>query len=496
MLRRTILFSAVLSTLLPAAFAADEFKPTLRPLVRVVDLDVGESADVTLCDGSEARIKLLDLRESLDSVTSAVRKAEVTVDVNGQRVTLVSATYHLPTTVGEVQIDCSITKGYNEKGRASSWGLEKAARLRLWPAGSPWVAPGTFGYPVKQKWFATDTQMANDPVFVDGGERADKTSVYYHSGLDFGGSEGMVDVVAATDGLVVAAAESVLDGYKQDTPVSPRYDVVYLLDSRGWYYRYSHLKTIDKSILPGRVVKMGDPIGVLGKEGGSGGWSHLHFEIKSRQPSGLWGTQEGYAFLWQAYRQQHDPKLIAVSRPHHLIWTGETVTLDATKSWSASDAIVSYEWRFEDGSTAAGPTPERTYNTPGQYSEILKVTDTAGQVAYDFAVVIVYDRDHPERIVPTVHANYVPTLGIRVGEPITFKARSFNVKDATEVWDFRDGSPRVKVHSDGNAVKHAPDGYAVTTHRFQKAGDYVVRVESANRFGVKAVGHLHVQVLP
>lgn len=141
--------------------------------------------------------------------------------------------------------------------------------------------------------------MANDPVYVDGGERADKRSIYYHSGLDIGGSEGLVEVIAATDGLVVSVGDVVFDGHKQDTPVSPRYDVVYLLDGRGWYYRYSHLKEIDKTIVPGRIVTRGDRIGLLGQEGGSGGWSHLHFEIKSRQPSGKWGRQEGYAFLWE-----------------------------------------------------------------------------------------------------------------------------------------------------------------------------------------------------
>ena len=42
---------------------------------------------------------------------------------------------------------------------------------------------------------------------------------------------------------------------------------------------------------------MGQKLGVLGKEGGSGGWTHLHFDITKRQPSGLWGIEEGYAFL-------------------------------------------------------------------------------------------------------------------------------------------------------------------------------------------------------
>ena len=89
-------------------------------------------------------------------------------------------------------------------------------------------------------------------------------------------------------------------GY-DETPVKPRYDVVYLLDARGWYYRYSHLHTIDPAIKPGAKVKMGQRVGLLGKEGGSGGWSHLHFDITGRQPSGKWGIIEGYAFLWEAY---------------------------------------------------------------------------------------------------------------------------------------------------------------------------------------------------
>ncbi len=150
---------------------------------------------------------------------------------------------------------------------------------------------------------------------------------------------------------------------------------------------------------------MGERIGVLGKEGGSGGWSHLHFEIKSRQPSGKWGTQEGYAFLWEAYQRQYKPKLIAVARPHHLVWTGEEVTLDATKSWSASGRITKYEWQFGDGSSGVGSQVKRTYHTPGRHSEVLKITDDQGNVAHDFAIVLVVDRDHPDRRVPTIHPN-------------------------------------------------------------------------------------------
>ena len=476
--------------------ARDDPPDTIQPLLRTVDLQIGESAQVELCDGSQATVKLIDLQETRDEVCFAVRRAAVTVEVNGQRVTLVSASYHLPRVIGNVQIDCPITKGYTENGSPNFWGLDKDVRLRLWPVGSPLLRPETFTYPVKQKWFATDTQMANDPVYVDGHERAGKRKIYYHSGLDIGASEGLVEVVAATNALVISAGDVVLKDHKRDTPVSPRYDVVYLLDLRGWYYRYSHLKEIDKNVLPGRIILQGDRIGLLGKEGGSGGWSHLHFEIKSRQPSGKWGTQEGYAFLWEAYQQQYKPPVLAVARPHHVIFGGDKVTLDGSRSWSESGKIASYQWQLHDGSSAATSRVERTYVKPGRYSEVLQVTDEAGNVAYDFAVVVVLDREHPDRRIPSIHPNYHPTTGIRPGDPITFKVRTFNTTVGKEVWDFGDGGSPVEVQSDGNAVKLAPNGYAVTTHRYDKPGDYIVRVTRSNEHGVAAVGHLHVRVEP
>ena len=156
--------------------------------------------------------------------------------------------------------------------------------------------------------------------------------------------------------------------------------------------------------------------------------------------------------------------------------------------------VASYKWQCDDGSTIVGRQVKRAYDKPGRYSEVLRISDDAGNVAYDFAIVIVVDRDNPERRIPTIHPNFYPTTGIHPGDPVTFKVRTFNTTAGKEVWDFGDGSPKVEVQSDGNAVKLAPDGYAVTTHRFEKPGDYVVRVDRANEFGVTAVGHLHVHV--
>ncbi|MBM3334470.1 PKD domain-containing protein [Candidatus Sumerlaeota bacterium] len=499
--RSTVLVSLIIVLLATArtdCYSADLPKPTVKPLSVAVDLNVGESQEVTLSDGKKATVKLVGLDETRDTVCDAVREARVKVEVNGQAVTLVSATYHLPVTVGDVQIDCTITRGYSKNSNSDPWGLDKDARLRLWPAGSPWIQPGTFAYPAKQRWFASDTQMSNDPVYVDGGERPGPRKVYYHWGLDIGGAEGMVEVVSATDGLVVSAGTEALPEYGEgsDTPVRARYDVIYILDNRGWFYRYSHLYSFDPAVKAGVRVKMGQKIGTLGKEGGSGGWSHLHFDITARQPSGKWGTEEGYAFLWGAYLREYSPKIIAVARPHHLAWTGEKVRLDGSRSWGASGKISRYEWTFGDGTKASGPVVERVYDKPGSYREILKVTDDKGNFAYDFAAVQVLDKTNPKQLPPTIHAVYYPTLGIKAGDPVTFKVRTFRTTYGNETWDFGDGTPPVSVKSDGNVKPLAKDGFAVTTHSFAKPGDYLVSVERSNELGMKAIGRLHVNVEP
>lgn len=475
------------------SLAAGPPEPTQRPLLRAIDLEAGESAQVELSDGTKASVTLIAVHEVRDAIRSAVREARVELTVNGQRATLISATYHLPATVGGVQVDCPITKDYLAQSTEDHWGLQKTARLRLWPARSPWLRPGTFVYPVRQRWFASSTQMANEPVYVDGGENPASRSIYYHSGLDIGGAEGLIDVLSATDGLVVSAATDALEGYA-DTPAAPRYDVVYVLDDQGWYYRYSHLQSIDPAIKPGSRVKMSQRIGVLGKEGGSGGWSHLHFEIVARQPSGRWGTQEGYAFLWEAALREQQPEVVAVARPHHFVWTGQHVTLDASRSWSRSGPIVSWDWVFTDGSTASGSRVDRVFEEPGSYSEILKVADAQGHVSYDFAIVQVLDKNHSDRLPPTIHAAYAPTQEIHPGDPVTFKVRTFRTTAGSEQWDFGDGTPPVRVHSDGNVRPLAKDGYAATVHRFDRPGDYLVRVHRANEQGLQATGRLHVRV--
>ena len=173
---------------------------------------------------------------------------------------------------------------------------------------------------------------------------------------------------------------------------------------------------------------------------------------------------------------------------------GQKVTLDGTRSWSAAGPIASYEWTCTDGTTAGGARVERTYDCPGTYSEILKITDARGDVDYDFAVVQVVDAANPKLLPPTIHATYAPTFGIRPGAVVTFKVRTFRTTAGEERWDFGDGNPVVRVRSDGNVKPRAIDGYAETVHRYTQPGHYVVRVERSAKDGSKATAHLQVRV--
>src|SRR4051812_11702004 len=111
----------LLAALLLATTALAE--TTRPPLFKTVDLNLGETADLTLTNGSKATLKLLRLDERRDTMSHAVREAIVQVEVNGQPITLTSATYNLPQTIAGVQVDCPITRGYLSNSSEDHWAL-------------------------------------------------------------------------------------------------------------------------------------------------------------------------------------------------------------------------------------------------------------------------------------------------------------------------------------------------------------------------------------
>lgn len=474
----------------------------------VVDLSAGESATVTLSNGRTATVELLGIMSTPDAVRGAIREASARLRVNGSQMTIGCGNYRVPADAPGVRVDCTVTSAYTHGALRNPWALDKDARIRLWPAGAALLDTENFVYPVRQKWFANDTQMANEPTFVDGGEEPG-TAVYYHSGLDFGGCEGMTEVLAATAGKVIQLGDKVLKGYEK-YPLEPRYESIYVLGEYGWVYRYSHLTKIEPAVTLGGEVEKGQRLAFVGKEGNSGGWAHLHFEIYAKQPSGRWGTEEAFAYVMEAYVTQFRSPLLAVARPHKIAYVGEPVTLDARRSLAPDGGIARIEWTFSDGTRAEGPTQRRVYEAPGTYSEVAFVEDNDWNADYDFTVVQVYDANRPDLRPPTIHAAYHPTIGIKPGTRVTFKVRSFNAQSGEEIWDFGDGSQKVTTASKSAfawnnkwfqelgltkpEIMLAADGYASVEHTFAGPGRYLVRVERTGDEELKAVAHLDVDV--
>ena len=85
-------------------------------------------------------------------------------------------------------------------------------------------------------------------------------------------------------------------------------------------------------------------------------------------------------------------------------------------------------------------------------------------------------------------------MGIRPGDAVTLKGRTFGTRHGEETWDFGDGGPAVTTRSDGNAVPLAKEGYVTLTHRYSKPGTYLVRVERTDAHGQKGVGYVFLEV--
>ncbi len=469
------------------AFLSLFFVLTLSAIAQpvIVDMAIGETYQFTLPDGSVKNIEFNSVKEEVDPIRKAVRRALVKIHVDGEQATLETALYTMPKIINGVKIDCALTKGFTaNSSHGNAWGFpdDKDARLRFWAPEQPLFKPGRMGYPVKQRWFASDTQMANEPAYVNAADAPERKQIYYHYGYDFGGYDMMVPVVAATDGRVMSAGDEFLPEVADLDHIRPRYDVIYIRDDAGWTYRYSHHHAILPHIKPGVRVRKGEWIGVLGKEGASGGWAHLHFGVHA--PNG--NIAYAYPFIVDAYLQENPGALLAVARPHKFAVVRAPVRLDGSNSICDGGSIESYEWQFTDGETASGPVVYREYAKPGVYSEILRVKDNQGRQAVDFAVVQVIDPDNPVKLAPpSINVAYWPTTEIKPNQEVFFKARTFRSEGGSEIWDFGDGS---------FGKTKSNDEYATVSHHYKEPGAYIVTVRRRSANGTTAVARVYVIV--
>jgi hypothetical protein len=451
-----ILMTGVAVAHLGAATPEDDLNRLIRPYStqQIVVLDAGETFAFKLKSGAERAIRLVSVREHRDSVINLVRRADVRVQIDGRAVDLLCAPYVMPTEAAGLRIQADTTAG---------WGnVPKQVQLSVWDAADPIVDTTRFGFPLRDfRLFSQGTQAYNEPVHLGAGDGDPDGQRFYHDyGFDQAGFEGREEVVCAAEGTVVAFWPS-------------REDLCSVLvrDRGGVVWEYGHLCAVAPEIVLGASLARGRKIGILGRTGPSGNFTHLHLGTSlSRDDAGADRPNRRlnlYPWLVAAYQAQHPKGLFAVARPHHACLTGETVLLDGSNSLAfGGSRIVEWRWTLPDGRTVKHAKAETQFDRPGAYVAALWVKDDQGAEDMDFCQVKAFSKSDPEKAMPHIFMTCTPTQDVRPDQPVTFRFWFQGEGGGPIAVDFGDGSRLADYES-----------YAEVRHAFKTPGIHVVTAQ-------------------
>jgi len=416
---------------------------------RFIYLDPGDDRAFRLKDGTERRIHLVSVKEYDDPVIHLTRRAEVKVEIDGQPITLTCAPYTMPTETHGLRIQADTT---------SAWlAIPKRVQLSLWDASEPVVDASLFCFPLPgYRLFSQGMQAYNEPVHL-GDRDGDPVGQRFHHnyGVDFAGYEGRQKVLSCIDGVVVQT--------------NPDEGDLCIRDDRGFVLYYGHLDSILSEIKVGASVKRGQWVGMLGRRGASGNFSHLHvgaFLSESAMAEGrLCRNLNLYPWLVAAYQKDSGAGLFAVAGPHVAALAGDEVLFDGSNSMALKSNITSFRWWFHDGTSADGPQVRKAYDKPGCYAATLWVKDDRGGIDVDSCTVKVFSRAAPEDVIGTLFVTYIPSAGIDVNEPVNFR-----------IWPQGREAENIEVHwGDGTFIQgYRP--YSAITHKFTTSGVHIVTV--------------------
>lgn len=455
----TICIPGILITPIQVFGAGDGDQAALDALVKkyskqcIFSLNPGESYLFRLKNGIGRTIRLVSITEHKDSAINVIRRADVAVEIDGKPLTMVCAPYVMPTVVNGLRIQADTTSGWVD--------MPKRVQFSAWDASDPVVDTSCFSFPIRDyRLFSHGTQAFNEPVHLGQGDGDPAGQKFYHSyGMDMAGYEGSEDVISATEGDVIFFWPS-------------REDLcsVVIQDAGGFTWEYAHLSSILPEIILGAHVKQGQRIGVLGKTGPSGNFSHLHlgsFLSRADMEAGKENKRLNlYPWLVSAYQAAHPKSVYAVARPHHVALTGEKVVLDGSNSIAFGTKITGWKWFLPDGRTIHGPRAEIVFDKPGSYVATLRVKGKDGLEDVDFCQVRVYSKAAPEQHMPTIFMSCTPTGNIQVDQPVKFRFWFQGENPGSISIDFGDGT---------RLTGYKP--YEMVSHSFTKPGIHIVTAE-------------------
>jgi hypothetical protein len=413
---------------------------------RFVYLDIGESCAFQLKNGTEKQVSLLSVKEYEDPVIHLIRWADVKIEINGKLVELTCAPYVMPLEAEGLRIQADTTSAWLK--------IPKRIQLSLWDASDPIVDTNLFCFPLPgYRLFSHGVQAYNEPVHLGDRDGDPQGQRFYHNyGVDLAGYEGRQKVLSCISGVVVQT------DHEQGS--------LSIRDDRGFILNYGHLNSILSGIKVGSPVKQGQWVGMLGRRGASGNFSHLHvgayLSDSAMDADRSSRNLNLYPWLVAAYQKESGTNLYSVARPHKTALTGDKVLFDGSNSMSFKSNIASFKWEFHDGTSANGPMAEKVYDKPGCYIAALWVNNIRGDVDVDFCKVKVYSRSAPEDVIPTLFVTYYPSSEVYVDEPVNFR-----------VWPQGMEVENVQIEFGDGTVVRDYRAYSAITHKFNKPGIYV-----------------------
>jgi murein DD-endopeptidase MepM/ murein hydrolase activator NlpD len=416
---------------------------------RFVYLDPGQTCTFRLKDGTEKRLTLVSVKEYEDSVIHLIRRAEVKVEIDGRPVELTCAPYVMPTKIGGLKIQADTT---------SAWlNIPRRVQFSLWDASDPIVDTSLFCFPLPgYRLFSHGMQAYNEPVHLGDRDGDPQGQRFYHNyGVDLAGYEGRQKVLSCISGSVVRT--------------DPGQGSLFIRDDRGFILYYGHLDSILSGIKVGSAVSRGQWVGMLGKRGASGNFSHLHvgtyLSESAMNMDRLIRNLNLYPWLVATYQHESGTNLYAVARPHKTALTGDKVLFDGSNSMSFKSNITSFKWEFHDGTSVDGPVAEKVYNKPGCYIASLWIKNAQGDVDVDFCKVKVFSRSAPEGVIPTLFITYYPSAQVYVNDPVNFR-----------LWPQGMGVENIRIEFDDGTIIRNYRAYSAFTHKFKTPGIHIATV--------------------
>jgi PKD repeat protein len=205
----------------------------------------------------------------------------------------------------------------------------------------------------------------------------------------------------------------------------------------------------------------------------NGASNTLEFDNPSNPPNTLlWGVRQ----VSVAGNTNIPPNAVATGNPT----SGTaplTVQFNGSGSTDNDGTIASYAWTFGDGGTSSAVNPQRIYNTAGNYSARLIVTDNQGAKDTAFVQIQVQTANQPPNAVATAN----PTSG---NAPLAVQFTGSGSSDpngtiSSYAWTFGDGGTSSTINPQ---------------YTYNAAGSYSARLIVTDNQGAKDTAFVQIQV--